>query len=268
MRWSRARATASGQEHEPADVGREPRPLHWSSGHASALWRKLLASDLRSVPCALHLVPCASSLHVGQAEEEEEEEEEDEEEEEGAEDDEEGEEEDEQGGSDDSGGVFDDVESDDGDGGHVDLSRAAGLPPTLSQNLSAGSARPLPGLPVPPTSGSGGRGLKRLVPDKEQDEIMNEIFRDLVPRKRRRRRKRKVTARRGLVLPADVEAMLGEANTEYAYGNFDQAREKLLEVIRMCPSCPDAYTTLGLIHDERQEAAKAHNLSIVPSSLT
>jgi cell division protein FtsZ len=44
--------------------------------------------------------------------------------------------------------------------------------------------------------------------------------------------------------------------------------EKLLEVIRMCPSCPDAYTTLGLIHDERQEAAKAHNLSIVPSSFT
>ena len=221
---------------------------------------------MRRAPCALRLVLCASSLHVGQAEEEEEEEEEDEEEEEGPDD--EDEDEDEQGGSDESGGVFDDVESDDGDGGHIDLSRAAGLPPTLSHNLSAGSARPLPGLPVPQKLGSGGRGLKRLVPDKEQDEIMNEIFRDLVPRKRRRRRKRKVTARRGLVLPADVEAMLGEANTEYAYGNFDQAREKLLEVIRMCPSCPDAYTTLGLIHDERQEAAKAHNLSLVPSSFT
>ena len=241
MRWSHARTTASGLEHEPADVGREPRLLH-RSRHGSALWRKLMAPDLRRAPCALRIVPCASSLHVGQAEDEEDEEE------------------DEQGGSDDSGGVFDDVESDDGDGGHIDLSRAAGLPPTLSHNLSAGSARPLPGLTVPP-SGSGGRGLKRLVPDKEQDEIMNEIFRDLVPRKRRRRRKRKVTARRGLVLPADVEAMLGEANTEYAYGNFDQAREKLLEVIRMCPSCPDAYTTLGLIHDERQEAAKAHNIS-------
>ena len=213
-------------------------------------------------------------------EEEEEEEEEDDDEEAGApagkgdddDDDDDEEEEDEQGGSDDSGGVLDDVESDDGDGGQINLSLAADLPPNLARHHhhhAAGSARPLAGLPVPAASGgAGGRGLKRLVPDREQDEIMSEIFRELVPRKRRRRRKRKVTARGGLVLPADVEAMLGEANTEYAYGNFDQAREKLLEVIRMCPSCPDAYTTLGLIHDERQEGAKALDFLIIAAHLT
>ena len=66
----------------------------------------------------------------------------------------------------------------------------------------------------------------------------------------------------GAVLP------LGDANTAYAYGNFEQAREKLLEVVRICPSCPDAYTTLGLIHDERQEAGKALDFLIIAAHLT
>ena len=153
--------------------------------------------------------------------------------------------------------MLDDVESDDGDGGQINLSLAVDLPAVMGSSQAA-----------VPVCGAGGRGVKRLVPDKEQDEIMNEIFRELVPRKRRRKRKRKVMARGGLQLPPDVEALLGEANTEYAYGNFDQAREKLLEVVRICPSCPDAYTTLGLIHDERQEAAKALDFLIIAAHLT
>ena len=195
-------------------------------------------------------------------EEEEEEEEEDDEVEEGDGGDEE--DEDEHGASDDSDGVLD---SDDGDGGRINVSLAADLPSANLSRQQTAAVRQLPGLALP-AGGTGGRGLKRLVPDKEQDDIMSEIFRDLVPRKRRRRRKRKVTARGGLVLPPDVEALLGEANTEYAYGNFDQAREKLLEVIRICPSCPDAYTTLGLIHDERKEAAKALDFLIIAAHLT
>ena len=199
-------------------------------------------------------------------EEEDEEEEEDDEVEEGGIGDEE--DEDEHGASDDSDGVLDgEIDSDDGDGGQINVSLAADLPSANLSRQQTAAVRQLPGLALP-AGGAGGRGLKRLVPDKEQDDIMSEIFRELVPRKRRRRRKRKVTARGGLVLPPDVEALLGEANTEYAYGNFDQAREKLLEVIRICPSCPDAYTTLGLIHDERKEAAKALDFLIIAAHLT
>ena len=198
---------------------------------------------------------------------EEEEEEEDEGERDEGDDDEEDEE---QGGSEDSDGLLDGVESDDGDGGQINLSLDADLPANLSRQNGphqAGPARQIQGLNMS-AGGAGGRGLKRLVPDKEQDDIMSEIFRELVPRKRRRRRKRKVTARGGLVLPPDVELLLGQANTEYAYGNFDRAREKLKEVIHICPSCSDAYTTLGLIHEERQEAGKALDFLIIAAHLT
>ena len=160
-------------------------------------------------------------------------------------------------------GVLDGVESDDGDGGQIKLSVGADLSAGLAR--AGGAVLPLGG----PAGGAAGRAHRRLVPNKEQDDIMSEILSELVPRRRRRRRrKRKVTARGGLVLPPDVEALLGDANTAYAYGNFDQAREKLLEVVRICPSCPDAYTTLGLIHDERQEAGKALDFLIIAAHLT
>ena len=201
-------------------------------------------------------------------EEEEEEEEEDDADDAAALDEEENEDEDEQGGSEESDGGLDSVNSDDGDGGQINLSLAADLPANLSQPnaLQAGPARQLPGLSMA-AGGASGRGLKRLVPDKEQGEIMNEIMRDLAPRKRRRKRKRKVQARGGQVLPKDVEDLLGEANTQYAFGNFDMAREKLLEVIRICPSCPDAYTTLALIHDARNESAKALEAFIIAAHI-
>ena len=238
---------------------------------SSCLSRCSRTATRPDVPCglALPVLSCPTLPGGLQGEKDMEEEEEEEEEGEGDEGDDD-EEDEEQGGSEDSDGLLDGVESDDGDGGQINLSLDADLPANLSRQngpRQAGPARQIQGLNMS-AGGAGGRGLKRLVPDKEQDDIMSEIFRELVPRKRRRRRKRKVMARGGLVLPPDVELLLGQANTEYAYGNFDQAREKLKEVIRICPSCPDAYTTLGLIHEERQEAGKALDFLIIAAHLT
>ena len=61
---------------------------------------------------------------------------------------------------------------------------------------------------------------------------------------------------------------LGEANMLFAEGEFGKARERLLEVIRLCPDKPDAFHTLGLIHGETGEPEKALECFIIAAHLT
>jgi tetratricopeptide (TPR) repeat protein len=69
-------------------------------------------------------------------------------------------------------------------------------------------------------------------------------------------------------MPADIADMLGEANMLFAFTDLAAAREKLLEVIRQWPTVPDAYHTLGLIHEEEGEAGRALECFIIAAHLT
>jgi len=96
---------------------------------------------------------------------------------------------------------------------------------------------------------------------------MEDIWKELAPRKRRRRRKRKGVPR-GENVPPEVSELLGEANMFFAFEELDKARERLLEAIRLCPAQPDAYHTLGLIYEEDGAPAKALEFYIIAAHLT
>ena len=65
-----------------------------------------------------------------------------------------------------------------------------------------------------------------------------------------------------------VERMLGEANIHFAYREFQQAVELLLEVVRLAPGMPHPYQTLGLIYEEMGRPLRALKLFMMAAHLS
>ena len=65
-----------------------------------------------------------------------------------------------------------------------------------------------------------------------------------------------------------VQRMIGEATMKYAYREFQQAIQILLEVVRVAPGLPHAYHTLGLIYEETGQAPKALKLFMMAAHLS
>ena len=65
-----------------------------------------------------------------------------------------------------------------------------------------------------------------------------------------------------------VERMLGEATMHFAYREFQQAVELLLEVVRLAPGMPHPYQTLGLIYEEMGQPLKALKLFMMAAHLS
>ena len=74
---------------------------------------------------------------------------------------------------------------------------------------------------------------------------------------KRSRKKPKKPRRKASELPPALVGMMGEANTLYATAEYDEAATMLLEVVRLAPSCPDPYQTLGLIYEGMGQHKKA-----------
>lgn len=93
----------------------------------------------------------------------------------------------------------------------------------------------------------------------------------LKPRKRQKVKKNKhggLRKRRGAQVAPEVEALLGDANTKFAFGELDQARAALLEAIRIAPGYPDSYHTMGLVYQEQGDDGKALECFIIAAHLT
>ena len=65
-----------------------------------------------------------------------------------------------------------------------------------------------------------------------------------------------------------VQRMIGEATMMYAYREFQQAIQLLLEVVRVAPGLPHAYQTLGLIYEETGQVTKALKLFMMAAHLS
>ena len=64
-----------------------------------------------------------------------------------------------------------------------------------------------------------------------------------------------------------VQHLIGEATLKFAFREFQQAIELLLEVVRMAPFLPHAYHTLGLIYEETGQMQKALKLFLMAAHL-
>lgn len=69
-------------------------------------------------------------------------------------------------------------------------------------------------------------------------------------------------------LTPEVAKLMGKANMSYVQRNYDEAIECLQEVIKKAPSSPEPYHTLGLIHEERGEYARAFSYYLLSAHLT
>jgi general transcription factor 3C polypeptide 3 (transcription factor C subunit 4) len=65
-----------------------------------------------------------------------------------------------------------------------------------------------------------------------------------------------------------VQKLLGAANMHYAYREFQQAVQMLVEVVRIAPGMPQPYQTLGLIYEELAQYPKALKLFMMAAHLS
>eukprot|EP00960_Hanusia_phi_P029509 747990-Hanusia_phi.AAC.2 len=128
-----------------------------------------------------------------------------------------------------------DVDSDDGEGGHLDKNVSLEREFQLGRHLGKRKAGVSFGLSAQPSRRRAGMASKRMVPNPQMDDIADDIWKELGPRKRKRRRKRRGLARGGSRMPQEVKDKLGQATMKYAFGEFDAAIELSKEIIRILP---------------------------------
>nr|KAJ3421839.1 transcription factor TFIIIC subunit tfc4 [Polyrhizophydium stewartii] len=88
-------------------------------------------------------------------------------------------------------------------------------------------------------------------------------------RKRNKRRPRPQRERRTQVkLPDHLQLVFGEASQAYTSGDFSAAIDHLHEVIRQVPHAQQAWSMLGLIHDELGDKVKSLQANLLAAHLT
>ena len=83
---------------------------------------------------------------------------------------------------------------------------------------------------------------------------------ELREKRRRKRRVVNVGAKKNKyasALPKGVDEIMGRANTHFMRKEHEEALELLSEVVRQCPGAADPWHTMGLIHEEKGNMAKA-----------
>ncbi|KAK3253316.1 hypothetical protein CYMTET_37434 [Cymbomonas tetramitiformis] len=97
------------------------------------------------------------------------------------------------------------------------------------------------------------------------DELLDERMRR---RKRARGQKRPRKRRKKKDIPEAVARKLGDANLLYASEHYEAAINLCNEVVSMTPNLPDAYHTLGLLHDAIGNPRKATNFYWLAAACT
>ncbi|KAL6047686.1 General transcription factor 3C polypeptide 3 [Balamuthia mandrillaris] len=83
-----------------------------------------------------------------------------------------------------------------------------------------------------------------------------------------RRRRAGARRKKRSKLSPELSRMMGEANMLYMSGDFDDAVNLLLELVRRAPNVSDPYHTLGLIHEDMQDRKKALEFYMIAAHLT
>lgn len=68
-------------------------------------------------------------------------------------------------------------------------------------------------------------------------------------------------------LPPEVSRIMGQANMCYVQRKYSDATALLLEVVRQAPHAFEAYQTLGMIHEEQDDLAKAMSYYVIAAHL-
>lgn len=107
-------------------------------------------------------------------------------------------------------------------------------------------------LMAPPDAAEAVWGTQAEQSEYEEVEKLHRVSR----RRSKRSRKRKTNQLYKQRMPAEVETMMGEANMQYASKQFAEAVNILKEVIRRSPNSSEPYEVMGLICQERSDAAR------------
>ncbi|EKX40741.1 hypothetical protein GUITHDRAFT_142603 [Guillardia theta CCMP2712] len=159
-----------------------------------------------------------------------------------------------------------DVDSDDGEGGHLDKNVSLEREFQLGRHLGKRKAGVSFGLSAQPSRRRAGAASKRIVPNQQMDDIADDIWKELAPRKRKRRRKRRGLARGGSRMPQEVKDKLGQATMKYAFGEFEAAIELSKEIIRILPHS-DVFALLGSIYEAKNELSSALSCIVIAALL-
>jgi general transcription factor 3C polypeptide 3 (transcription factor C subunit 4) len=81
----------------------------------------------------------------------------------------------------------------------------------------------------------------------------------------KKRRGKKLSPKK---LPVHLNDILGNANLAYTLGNYSEAVQLLNCIIRECPTAPQPWLQLAMIHDELGEPLKALQVYLVAAHLT
>ncbi|KAK9787253.1 hypothetical protein WJX73_002044, partial [Symbiochloris irregularis] len=83
----------------------------------------------------------------------------------------------------------------------------------------------------------------------------------------KRRAKNAAAGKRTKLMPEEAMRKMGEATLAYAGQRYPEAMTLLWDVIRLAPNMPDAYHTLGALHENTHDPRKAINFYIIAAHL-
>ena len=69
-------------------------------------------------------------------------------------------------------------------------------------------------------------------------------------------------------LPSHLSDIFGNANLAYTLGNYAEAVNLLNNIIKECPTSPQPWLQLAMIHDELGDPTKALQVYLVAAHLT
>ena len=107
-------------------------------------------------------------------------------------------------------------------------------------------------------------GRKR--PSKDDDG--NKSRRNRRKKSERKRKKRRKRGKAVKKISQEASYLLGQANMQFACGEFEDAITLLKSFIQLEPTVPDSYHTLGVIHETQKKMKKALQFYMIAASLT
>ncbi|KAI0230463.1 General transcription factor 3C polypeptide 3 [Lamellibrachia satsuma] len=68
-------------------------------------------------------------------------------------------------------------------------------------------------------------------------------------------------------LPRSLQGLMGEANMKFARGETDEAIKMCMEIIRLAPTAPEPFHTLGMLYEEAEQTTKALQYLLIAAHL-
>ncbi|XP_014674823.1 PREDICTED: general transcription factor 3C polypeptide 3-like isoform X2 [Priapulus caudatus] len=91
---------------------------------------------------------------------------------------------------------------------------------------------------------------------------------ELMLDKEHRKMRRKGPAGRRSKLPRDLQGLMGEANLCFARGEHEEAIKMCMEIIRLVPTAPEPFQTLGMLYEEMGDVERSLQFSLIAAHLS